>query len=240
MEMGRESVMVSVVLPTFNEAKNILFLINRVKEALKNYSYEIILIDDDSPDGTWKIVSELNDQNVRLIRRLNQRGLNSALRKGIDVSQGKYIVWMDADQSMPPETIPSLLDQLKNYDIALASRYVKGGKDLRPRLRLFTSKMINLAATLILNFNVLDYTSGYIAARREVFERYPLPKSVYGEYCIAFLYHAKQKGFKIKEVPYSFIDRLEGESKTAGNIITLIGFGWIYFKRILKLRFGGE
>ncbi len=246
MEMEKSDVLVSVVLPTYNEVSNISQLINRISVALKDYSYEIIVVDDDSPDGTWKKACELNDKNVRVIRRIDERGLNTALRRGIHESQGKYIVWMDADQSMPPETILSLLEPLKNYgyDISLASRYVKGGKDLRPKLRLLTSKMINLTATLFLSFNlafnVLDYTSGYVAVRREVFERLPLPNSIYGEYCIAFLYHAKKKGFKIKEVPYSFIDRLKGESKTAGNLMTLLGFGWIYFKRILKLRFGGK
>ena len=233
-----ENIEVSVVLPTYNEANNISQLINRINTTLKDYSHEVIVVDDNSPDKTWDIAESMKLPQVKVIRRMEDKGLNNSLRAGIKASRGKFIVWMDADQSMPPETIPSLLEPLRNqgYDIGLASRYVKNGKDLRPMLRVVTSKMINRAANILLNFKVLDYTSGYVAVRREVFTRLPLPKSVYGEYCIAFLYRAGKKKLRIKEVPYSFIDRLEGQSKTAGDLKSLINFGWIYFKRILKLK----
>ncbi len=238
----KEEVEISVILPTYNESGNITHLIERIDRALTGRRKEIIVIDDDSPDKTWQIAAGAGhkEKGVRVIRRTENKGLANSLKRGIAESKGKFIVWMDADLSMPPETIPRLLAELENNHIAVASRYAQGGKDLRPRLRLVTSRMINLAANFILNFKVLDYTSGFIAARREVLAQLPLPDSTYGEYCIAFLYRAGRKGYKIKEVPYYFIDRLEGSSKTAGSLTSLLKFGWVYFKRVVSLRLGGE
>ena len=144
---------------------------------------------------------------------------------------------MDADLSMPPEVIPSLIEQLKDNHIAAGSRYIKGGKDLRPVVRVITSRMINLAANVVLNFKVLDWTTGFVAVRKEVFETVQLNDSVYGEYCIDFLYNSVKNNFSVKEVPYSFIDRLEGESKTAAKFSSLLKFGWVYGKKVLELRF---
>ncbi|HLC52757.1 MAG TPA: polyprenol monophosphomannose synthase [Candidatus Nanoarchaeia archaeon] len=229
--------LVSVILPTYNEASNIVPLINRIHTALESRPKEILVVDDNSPDRTWELAQQVTGKDVRVIRRTSDRGLVKSIRCGIENSLGKYVVWMDADQSMPPEFIPLLVNELKDNDIAVASRYVKGGKDQRPLVRLITSRMINLTANLMLNFNVLDLTSGFIAARKEVFNNLSLADSAYGEYCIEFLYKAGKQGKKIKEIPYSFIDRLEGTSKTAGSISTLIRYGAVYFKRVINLRF---
>ena len=234
---GTESIDVSVVLPTYNESKNIIPLIESIHRSLSGQRKEIIVVDDDSPDKTWEIAQQVVGKDVKVIRRTSDKGLVKSIQRGIDEARGKYVVWLDADLSMPPEIIPSLVAQLEKYDVAVGSRYVKGGKDLRPALRLVTSRMINIAANLILNFKVLDYTSGFIAARKTVFSEMSLADSAYGEYCIEFLYSAGKKGYAIKEVPYSFIDRLKGTSKTAGTFFSLLRFGWVYFKRIVALRF---
>ena len=237
--MGFEgkSIEVSVILPTYNEAENILPLIERIKQVLKNFSYEIIVVDDNSPDKTWELVEKLNQEEVKVIKRISERGLVKSIRCGIQNAKGEYIIWMDADQSMPPELIPKLLDPLNQYDISVASRYVKGGKDKRTTLRIITSKATNLFANLFLGFQTLDYTSGFIALRKIVFDKVTLIDSVYGEYCIDFLYQSRKNGFKIKEVPYVFIDREAGVSKTASENLKFFKFGLIYLKQIIKSRY---
>jgi dolichol-phosphate mannosyltransferase len=225
---------VSVILPTYNESSNILPMIDRIHASLQNK--EIIVVDDNSPDGTWEIASQVEGKDVRVIRRFEDKGLVPSIQRGIQEARGKYVVWMDADQSMPPEFISKLISELEINDIALGSRYVAGGRDLRPAVRLVTSRMINLAANIILNFKVRDYTSGFMAVRKEVFTSLKVPNAVYGEYCIDFLYTATKMNYKVKEVPYDFIDRLDGQSKTADSLLSLLKFGWVYGKRIINLR----
>lgn len=228
---------VSVIFPTFNEAENILPLIQRTKTALSDYSKEILIIDDDSSDLTWKIAEELKDPEVKVIRRINEKKLASAIQRGIDQSKGKYVIWMDADLSMPPELIPKMTSLLTENHIIVGSRYARGGEDRRPLLRVFSSRFINLITNLVLNFKVLDYDSGFVAARKEVLDRIRLSDSGYGEYCIEFLYEAGKKGYSIKEIPFSFVDRRAGQSKTAKTLSGLFKFGMLYLKRIFLLRF---
>ena len=146
---------------------------------------------------------------------------------------------MDADQSMPPEIIPDMLNKLSQSHIVVGSRYAKGGKDVRPLLRTLSSRFINIVANLVLNFDVLDYDSGYVAARKEVLMKLPLKDSGYGEYCIELLYTASKKGYKIKEVGFHFVDRRAGQSKTAESLSGLFKFGMMYLKKILMLRIKG-
>ncbi len=234
---GKKNIDVSVVLPTFNESSNITSLIRRNQQALRDYSREIIVVDDDSPDLTWKIAEDLKQPDVKVIRRMEEKRLVTAIQRGIDEARGKHVVWMDADCSMPPELIPRMLHELQRYPVVVGSRYVKGGKDKRPLLRVASSRFINLVANIALNFKVLDYDSGFVAARRDVLQQIRLQTSSgYGEYCIEFLYKAGKKGHRIKEVPYSFIDRRAGESKTADSLYGLFKFGMLYLKGIIKLR----
>ena len=234
--MESKPIAVSVVLPTFNESMNIVPLIQRTQEALKEYEKEIIVVDDDSPDQTWEIAEKLADPEVRVIRRINERKLVTAIQRGIDEARGQFVVWMDADLSMPPEVIPHLIAELKKCDVAVGSRYVKGGKDVRLWLRVVSSRLINLFANCVLNFKVLDYDSGFVAARKKVLQKVRLSDSGYGEYCIEFLYRAGKKGYWISEVPYSFTDRRAGQSKTAETVYGLFKYGMMYLKRIIILR----
>ena len=228
---------VSIVLPTYNESMNIPNLVNRIDNSLA-LDKEIIIVDDNSPDKTWEIAEKLKNKNVRVIRRIEERGLVTAIQKGIDEAKGKYIVWMDADGSMPPEKISEMISLLKEHDVVVGSRYAKGGKDQRTFLRVASSRFINLAANVILNFKVLDYDSGFVAAKKEVLKEFPLDKkAAYGDYCIKFLYNAGKK-YKVKEIPFTFIDRSAGESKTASSLTGLFKFGILYLKMIVDVRRG--
>ncbi|GAB4547212.1 MAG: hypothetical protein Kow0063_41840 [Anaerolineae bacterium] len=229
---------VTIVLPTFNERDNIIPLIQRGLAALGAYRVEMLVVDDDSPDGTWQVVAELagTDSRVRLIRRTQERGLTSAIATGIGQARGEWVGWMDCDLSMPPEDLPRLAAALADgADIAVGSRYIAGGRDVGHSWvgRAF-SRTINLAASLLLDRRVTDYTSGFILARRQVFDQIEL-RGDYGEYCIDLLYRALRAGFRVVEMPYQCVPRETGESKTATNPWGYITRGWNYVVTIVRL-----
>ena len=232
---------VTIILPTYNERENIRPLIERTLAAIQGWAIEVLVVDDDSPDGTWQIVEEMASCDARIIlcRRTEERGLTSAIWHGIRHARGDVVLWMDCDLSMPPESIPDLLAQFASptIDIAIGSRYVLGGRDIGHSLtgQLF-SRAINLFAGLLLGFHVRDYTSGFVAARRNVFEKITLSGD-YGEYCIDFLYSARRHRFRVVEVPYDCVERAAGESKTALNAWGYIRRGVKYVETILRLRF---
>ncbi|MEK6692697.1 MAG: polyprenol monophosphomannose synthase [Nitrospirota bacterium] len=230
----------SIILPTYNERVNIGALIREILEKVN--PAEVIVVDDDSPDRTWEVVRDFGDPRVRLIRRINERGLTSAINEGISASKGDAVVWMDCDFSMPPAVIPELLGAVEEYDIAIGSRYIGNAKDDRDSLReRIGSWMINRLARFLLDSSINDYTSGFIAARKNVFKSGSGSETDlrgdYGEYCIDFLYRAKRKGFTIKEIPYICVTRRHGESKTATSLFKYIKRGMSYISTILKLRF---
>jgi dolichol-phosphate mannosyltransferase len=229
---------VTVVLPTYNERDNIVLLIEGIL-AHVDPAPEILVVDDDSPDGTWRIVGELAQEHptVRLIRRVDERGLTSAISRGIAEADGSVVVWMDTDLSMPPDRIPDLLAALEDADLAIGSRYVEGGRDVGHSFAAVAfSRTINFFAGLFLGFTVRDYTSGFLAVRKEVFDRISL-RGDYGEYCIDLLYRAKKLGYRLEEVPYDCVERHAGESKTATNVLGFFTRGSNYVITILRLRF---
>jgi dolichol-phosphate mannosyltransferase len=234
--MSENSSLVSVVLPTYDERENIGVLIERILAAVDR-PVEVIVVDDDSPDGTWQVVQAMadSDSRIRLLRRTDERGLTSALLAGIDLAKGDLIAWMDCDLSMPPEVLPSLIEATDQADVAVGSRYVQGGADIGHSLvgRLF-SRTINLWASLLLGWHVKDYTSGFLVVRRPVFDQVTL-QGDYGEYCIDLLARAQRLGFSIREVPYQCLPRLQGESKTATNIWGYLSRGWKYVLVVLRL-----
>ncbi|MGQ9593581.1 MAG: polyprenol monophosphomannose synthase [Anaerolineae bacterium] len=230
---------VSVVLPTYNERDNIGPLIQALLAQVQE-PVEVWVVDDDSPDGTWQVVQALaeEDPRVHLLRRVGERGLTSALAAGIAASRGEVVVWMDCDFSMPPEVVPRLVAALGGADVAVGSRYVRGGQDVGHSwmARAF-SWAINLFASLLLGWGVRDYTSGFVAALREVLERIPL-RGDYGEYCIDFLYRAQRAGCRVVEIPYTCAERASGESKTGANVLDYLRRGWKYVWTVLRLRLG--
>jgi dolichol-phosphate mannosyltransferase len=227
---------VSIVLPTYNEKDNIVDLIYGIQRNLGE-SVEIIIVDDDSPDKTWQHVERLVNEHIKLLRRTDKRGLTSAIADGIALTKGNIVGWMDCDFSMPPEILPVLINTLDKADIAVGSRFIKGGLDDRDTpFEMLSTKLLNLFARLILTSKIYDYTSGFVVAKREVLEEIEL-RGDYGEYCIDFLYKAFKKNFKIIEIPYTCIPRRFGESKTAPSLPRFFMRGIKYFKTIIRLRF---
>lgn len=224
---------ISVILPTYNEKDNVKTVIDEIIHNVLRLG-EIIVVDDNSPDGTWAVVEDIakRDNRIKLIKRVNERGLTSAIWTGIINAKGGYIVWMDCDMGMPPGLIPVLINELDSCDIAVGSRYISGGGDLRPLFRRITSRFLNNFSGFVLGIGIKDLTSGFIASKREIFNKIKLQGN-YGEYCIRFLFEANKAGYKIKEVPYIFKDRTTGKSKSKANFFR---FGIGYFNTILRLR----
>lgn len=245
-----DNALVCTILPTFNESGNITDLIERLMASVSP-PYLVLVIDDDSPDGTWKIVADMAAQapyspkevksGIALVRRLQEKGLTSAIQRGIDEAIQTYnaqiITWMDCDLSMPPEDVPKLVEAIRQgeADVVVGSRWIEGGTDIAHGLMArVLSWIINNFAMLLLGRKVHDYTSGFIAARAEVLKKIPL-QGDYGEYCIDLLCRASRLTYKMKEVPYVCVPRTSGESKTGINLWDYLSKGRKYVSTIFML-----
>lgn len=232
---------VSVILPTYNEAGNIRRLIEVLSRSLAGWDFEILVVDDDSPDGTWKVVQEMMEAHpgLRLLHRKDTRGLTSAFNEGIAASRGGILAWMDCDFSHPPELLPDMLKKLEgDVDAVVASRFVSGGRDARGgsyRLQRWLSQVLVQFSRCFVGLGVLDITSGYIAVRRTCLEPLTPLRGDYGEYFIDLVDRLEQSRCRILEVPYVFIDREFGESKTATNTWGLVRRGVKYLKVLYKV-----
>jgi dolichol-phosphate mannosyltransferase len=228
----------TVILPTYNERAVIVDLVDEILRVVRDA--EVLVVDDDSPDGTWQVVRQAfaGEPRARVLRRVGRRGLPSALAEGAADAEGEAVVWLDADGSMPPEVIPRLLQALDGADVAVASRYVPGGSDARDSAgRILASRAINGFATLCLGGPVRDWTSGFVAARREALRRVPLRTHfAYGDYCIDFLFRAGRAGLRVVEVPYVNVERRAGETKTSPHLGRFARLGLRYVGTILELR----
>ena len=235
---------VTVILPTYNEKENIGRLISAILENLGE-SVEILVVDDDSPDGTWKVVEDMakENKNIILLRRMDKRGLTSALSDGIKLAKGNIIAWMDTDLSMPPEKLKELTQKIEEgYDIAVGSRFVRGGgmviitKSPDPLLPSVLSFILNFIVQKVLNSSFHDYTSGFIAIKKEVLQNMEL-KGDYGEYFIDLIYRAIKKKYKVIELPYISLAREHRFSKTGTNFKQYLKRGTKYFWTIIGLKF---
>jgi dolichol-phosphate mannosyltransferase len=226
---------VSVVLATYNERENILDTIQSIFEHVKDPA-EVIVVDDDSADETWKLVENVRDPRVVLIRRVDTRGLASAFNRGIIESRGEIVGWMDADMCMPPSMLPDMIRKLDEYDIVVGSRYASGGQDDRAFLRVASSRLINGLAQLILGYGIKDYDSGFVVLRRSVFNKVSIIPTGYGAYFMEFLYTCRRKGLTVYEMPYVFRDRAKGISKSAPSLLRFFKTGLQYVIRIFTAR----
>ena len=226
---------VSIVLATYNERENILDTIESIFHNVKD-PVEVIVVDDDSSDMTWQLVEELNDPRVKLIRRVETRGLASAFNRGVIESRGEVVGWMDADMCMPPSLLPEMISKLDDYDIVVGSRYAPGGIDDRAFLRVASSRLINGLASTVLGYGIKDYDSGFVVLKRSVFDKVSIIPTGYGAYFMEFLYTCRKKGLKVYEIPYVFRDRAKGISKSAPSILKFFRTGMQYVMRIFTAR----
>ena len=211
---------VSVILPTFNEKGNIIPLIKQISQELdaSGYKKEIIVVDDNSPDGTGNAVIEScgTDRGVRVIIRKTERGFATAIRHGIENSTGQIIIVMDTDFNHDPKMIPQMVKFLDHYDIISGSRFSIGGA-MEPAYRYLGSYFYNFFIRLVLRTQTQDNLCGYFSIRRDKLFALPFDQIYYGygDYFFRMLCFAQRKKYRILEVPVIYLDRQYGESKTA-------------------------
>jgi dolichol-phosphate mannosyltransferase len=215
----------AIILETESEApvreKTISEIVNN------GINVEIILVDDDSSDGTLEKVKNINNPNIKIFSR-KFRGLASAFLLGLINSSGDIVGWIDSNLKSAAIKLPEMLNHLNNNDIVLLSRYIKGGKDERRKFRIFASKIVNWLCQLILSKEIKDYTSGMFVMKRNVLITITPICYGHGEFFIEFIYRAHKRGLKIFEIPFVQPPDLEKMSKTASNIFRFFSFGFYY------------
>jgi|TARA_B100001964_G_scaffold211214_1_gene246278 dolichol-phosphate mannosyltransferase len=216
---------ISIILSTYNEAPVIEETISEIFNNVKNV--EIILVDDNSSDGTLEKVKNINNPNIKIFSR-KFRGLASAFLLGLINSSGDIVGWIDSNLKSAAIKLPEMLNHLNNNDIVLLSRYIKGGKDERRKFRIFASKIVNWLCQLILSKEIKDYTSGMFVMKRNVLITITPICYGHGEFFIEFIYRAHKRGLKIFEIPFVQPPDLEKMSKTASNIFRFFSFGFYY------------
>jgi dolichol-phosphate mannosyltransferase len=214
-----------VVVPTYNERENLERVVARLFESVPDA--HLLVVDDDSPDGTGKVADELaaSDSRVHVLHRGGKAGLGAAYIAGFDWALARgydVVVEMDADGSHPPEQLPRLLTALQQADLVLGSRYVPGGAVVNwPPSRELLSRGGNLYTRMLLGLGLRDATGGYRAYRRSVLEAIDYGRVASQGYCfqVDLARRVVRAGYRAVEVPITFVERERGESKMTGAIV---------------------
>lgn len=231
-----EKPLLSVIVPSYNEAENVPILVKKLALTLKRIPHEIVIVDDNSPDRTWEIAQKLIEEHPQLhvIRRVNTRGLSSAVLAGMAASKGEVLAVMDADMQHDESILPNILDAIKekNYDIVVASRKVaEGSYGEFSFLRRVISKIANLISRLMLPLPVDDPMSGFFALKRKLYEeKIDKINSIGFKILIEFLWHNPQA--RVIELPYTFRKRVHGKTKLSASVVRH------FFMALWNLRFG--
>lgn len=229
-----------VIIPTYNEKENIRNIINAVL-ALSKHEFDVLIVDDNSPDGTGAIVDSMiaeRPERIQILKRAGKQGLGTAYIAGFKwaLEQGyEYIIEMDADFSHPVDKLPELQAACATggADVSVGSRYITGVNVVNwPMGRMLMSYFASAYVRLITGMKVRDATAGYVCYRREVLLSIDLDAIEFKGYAfqIEMKFTAHCMGFKIKEVPIVFVNRVYGESKMNSSIFFEALFG------VIKLR----
>jgi len=215
----------SLILPTLNEKGHIIKLIQNIRFIFSEIQkeYEIILVDDNSTDGTIDLVKNVakDYDNIKLfVRQGLKKNLANSINLGIQKSKYENIIWMDTDFQHPPDYIKLFHDYQKKYDLVVFSRFLKNSiryfeidkskKELNENQSFFYNKLCNI----FLYRDITDYTSGFVCVKRKVFENYKL-KGNYGDYFVNFVVYCKLNNYSIIELPFRENARYSGSSKTS-------------------------
>ncbi len=214
-----------VIIPTYNEKENIERLIKEIEKL--NKDFHVLIIDDNSPDGTGRVADGLAVEysEVSVIHRPTKLGLGTAYITGFKYAlENNYdlVFTMDADFSHQPKYLIDLLEEAKRYDLVIGSRYIEGGGIKNwPVHRLILSRGANIYVRMVTGLPVLDCTGGFNCYRREVLKKIDLDRIISDGYAfqIEMKFELWKKGFSIKEVPITFVDRTRGKSKISKRII---------------------
>ena len=231
-----------VVIPTYNESENLPLLVPQVLE--QSPTIEVLVVDDDSPDGTGKLADALaqDEPRVHVLHRAQKEGLGPAYRAGIARAlelDADLVVQMDADFSHPPETLQVMLDEIEHHDVVLGSRYLNGITVVNwPIERILLSWFGNLYVRKVTGLPITDATGGFRMMRRSVLERIGLERVRANGYAfqIEINFRLLHHGARMKEIPFFFLDRTRGTSKLTLRIglETLWMAPWLRLARALR------
>jgi len=238
------SPVISVVVPTFNERDNVTRLYHKLKAALVGIAWEVVFVDDNSPDGTSDVVRGLaqHDGRVRSIRRLGRRGLSGACIEGILACSAPYAAVMDADLQHDESQLPKMLSLLQSgqADLVVGSRYIDGGSAASfDKRRASASAIATEIAKRVLGVSIADPMSGFFMIRRDRFEQIAPDLSTQGFKILLDIVATAQGKLKTVEIPYTFGARLHGESKL-DSMVALDFLGLVLAKLthdVVSLRF---
>src|SRR5450759_461348 len=234
----------SVVVPTFNERDNVTTLFRRLEATLAGVAWEVIFVDDNSPDGTWDVVRGLarQDSRVRCIRRIGRRGLSGACIEGILASSAPCAAVIDADLQHDETQLPKMLALLQGgeVDLVVGSRYIEGGSaDSFKRQRAGASALATEVARRSLRVKIADPMSGFFRIRRDRFEQLAPQLSTQGFKILLDIVATARGALRVKEIPFTFGSRLHGESKL-DSMVALDFLGLVLAKLtndVVSLRF---
>ncbi|MHC4045899.1 glycosyltransferase family 2 protein [Bradyrhizobium sp. 23AC] len=234
----------SVIVPTFNERDNVTVLYRRLEAVLANVAWEVVFVDDNSPDGTWDVVRALaqQDSRVRCIRRIGRRGLSGACIEGILASSAPYVAVIDADLQHDETQLPKMLLLLASdeADLVVGSRYIEGYKSEGfNKQRAGASALATEFARKMLRVEIADPMSGFFMIRRDRFEQLAPKLSVHGFKILLDVVATAHGGLRAVEIPYTFGARQHGESKL-DSMVALDFLGLVLAKLsndIVSLRF---
>jgi dolichol-phosphate mannosyltransferase len=228
---------ISVVLPTFNERDGIVELVGEILAVTRRarLDAEVLVVDDDSPDGTAAAVAEAfgGDAAVRVLVRRGERGLASAIHRGFEEARGEMLVVMDSDGNHDPALVPLMVRCAEDFDVVIGSRYVLGGGMLTSAFRYWASYAFNVFIRVVLAQRIHDNLSGYLAFRRGLLARLDARAIFYGygDYAIRLLWQVVRDGGRVLEIPTVYRFRRGGESKTR-----FLAYFWTYVASVFRLR----
>lgn len=218
----RKAPELSIVVPTFNEKENISILVEKIKDVMEDEDWEIIFVDDNSPDGTSSTVKELGrqDRRVRGIRRIGRRGLAGACIEGILSSQAEFVAVMDADLQHDESLLTLMLEQAREgSDLVVASRYIDGGSSSSfSPIRAKISEWSTWLAKKFLHITLSDPMSGFFMVRRTTVDGIVTNLSSQGYKILLDIVATKKGNLRISELPFVFRNRIHGESKLDSSV----------------------
>ncbi|MFH1415443.1 MAG: glycosyltransferase [Elusimicrobiota bacterium] len=227
---------ISVIIPTFNERNNIVPLIDEIHKELKSHEHEIIVVDDNSPDGTYKIVSRLEKPYLQAVLRTDRRSMGYSVRCGIEQASGEIIVIMDSDFNHQPCYLPVIIETLSGFECVSASRFIEGGR-MNRRWRHWSSLLFNRMVGSALGGHVSDYLYGFIACRRKSLELCDYDKIFYGfgDFSMRLLCDLEKNRVKIKEIGVVNGDRRGGKSSN-NLLLTFVQYSFEAVKLVFRSR----
>ena len=207
---------ISVILPTYNEKGCILKLVEAIHKELKECDHEIIVVDDNSPDGTFGLVSDLRCPYIKAVLRKEKPGLANSIRRGLEEAKGDIFIVMDSDFNHQPKYLPFMIKMIDCYDCVTASRFLYGGR-MNNKVRHILSWVFNIFIRLSTGGQITDNLYGFFAIKRNIIEEYDYDHIFrgYGDYFVRLMFCLQRNNVNILQFPAENGDRMDGKGNKA-------------------------